>query len=138
MPKMATELPVMTTDTEYWHVGYYEEEIYAKPQFLKFIFECSVLFTSMVAKPVNSREQLFVIALKNTANMAEKVNRSLGDIELFDLSIVVKYDVQSCKDNLGMIVHLLVDIVASLRANFSVAGANLGMIGKSLVNCELL
>ena len=138
MPKMATELLVVTTDTEYWHAGYYEEEICAKPQFLKFIFECSALFTSMVAKPINSREQLFVIALKNIANMAKKVNRSLGDIELFDLSIEVKYDVQSCKDNLGMIVHLLVDTVASLRANFSVAGGDLGMIGKSLVNCELL
>ena len=138
MPKMATELPVVTTDIEYWHAGYYVEKICAMPQFLKFIFECNTLFTGMVTKLVNSKEQLFVIVLKNTANMAKKVNRSLGDIELFDLSIEVKSDVQSCKDDLGMIVHLLVETVASLRANFSVAGADLGMIGKSLVNCELL
>ena len=138
IPKMATELPVVTTDTEFWHASYYEEEICAKPQFLKYIFKYSGLFTSMVAKPINNREQLFVITLKNTANMAKKVNRSLGDIELFDLSIEVKSDVQSCKDDLGMIVHLLVETVASLRANFSVAGGDLGMIGKSLVNCELL
>ena len=104
---MATELPVVTTDTEYWHVGCYMEEICVKPQFLKFIPECDVLFTGTVAKPVNSREQLFVITLKNTANMTNKVNRSLGDIELFDLSIEVKSDVQSYKDDLGMIVHLL-------------------------------
>ena len=135
---MATELPVVTTDTEYWHAGYYEEEICTKPQFLKFIFECSALFTSMVAKPVYSREQLFVIALTSTANVAKKVNRSFGDIELFDLSIEVKSDVQSCKDDLGMTVHLLVETVASLKANFSVVVADLGMIGKSLVNCELL
>ena len=69
--------------------------------------------------------------------MAKKVNRSLGDIEFFDLSIEVKSDVQSCKDDLGMNVHLLVETIASLGANFSVAGADLGMIGKSLVNCEL-
>ena len=68
----------------------------------------------MVAKPVNSREQFFVITLKNTANMANKVNRSLGDIELFDLSIEVKSNVQSCKDDLGVIVHLLVETIASL------------------------
>ena len=70
--------------------------------------------------------------------MAKKVNRNLGDIELSDLSIEVKSDVQSCKDDLGMNVHLLVETIASLGANLSVAGANLGMIGKSLVNCELL
>ena len=70
MPKMATDFPLVTTDTEYWHAGCYMEELYAKP--------------------INSREQLFVIALKNTANMDKKVNRSLGDIELFDLSIEVK------------------------------------------------
>ena len=78
----------------------------------------------MVAKPVNSREQLIVIVLKNTANMGKKVNRSLGDIELFDLSIEVKSDVQSCKDDLGVIVHLLVETIASLGANFSVVQAN--------------
>ena len=78
----------------------------------------------MVAKPVNSKEQLFVITLKNTANMANKVNRSLGDIELFNLSIKVKSDAQSCKDDLGVIIHLLVDIIALLGANFSVVGAN--------------
>ena len=70
MPKMANEIPVVTTDTEYWHAGCYMEEVYAKP--------------------INSREQLFVIAQKNTANMDKKVNRSLRDIELFDLSIEVK------------------------------------------------
>ena len=70
MPKMATEIPVVTTDTEYWHAGCYMEELYAKP--------------------INNREQLFVIALKNTANMNKKVNRSFRDIELFDLSIEVK------------------------------------------------
>ena len=86
MPKLATELPVVTTDTEYWHAGCYMEEICAKPQFLKFIPEWGVFFTGMVAKPVNSREQLFVITLKNTANMTNRVNRSLGDVELFDLS----------------------------------------------------
>ena len=80
---MATELPVVTTDTEYWHAGCYMEEIYAKPQFLKFNPECSALFTGMVAKPINSREKLFVIDLKNPTNMDKKVNRSLGDIELF-------------------------------------------------------
>ncbi|XP_050277694.1 pectinesterase 3-like [Quercus robur] len=69
--------------------------------------------------------------------MAKKVNRSLRDIELSNLSIEVKSDVQSCKDDLGMNVHLLVETIASLGANFSVAGADLGMIGKSLVNCEL-
>ena len=90
---MATELLVVTTNTEYWHAGCYMEKICAKPQFLKFIPECGALFTNMVAKPVNSREQLFVIALMNTANMAKKVNRSLGDIELFDLSIEVKSNV---------------------------------------------
>ena len=79
---MATELPVVTTDTEYWHVGCYMEEICVKPQFLKFNPECGALFTGMVAKPVNSREQLFVIDLKNPTNMDKKVNRSLGDIEL--------------------------------------------------------
>ena len=79
---MATELPVVTTDTKYWHAGCYMEEIYAKPQFLKFNPECSALFTGMVAKPINSREQLFVIDLKNLSNMDKKVNRSLGDIEL--------------------------------------------------------
>ena len=84
---------MVTIDTEYWHAGCYMEEICAKPQFLKFISECGALFTDMVAKPVNSREQLFVITLKNTANMANKVNRSLGDIELFDFAIDVKSDV---------------------------------------------
>ena len=78
----------------------------------------------MVAKPVNSTEQLFVITLKNTANIANKVNRSLGDIELFDLSIEVKSDIQSCKDDLGVIVHLLVETIASLGTNFSVIEAN--------------
>ena len=124
MPKITTELPLVTTDTEYWHAGCYMEEIYAKPQFLKFIPECGALFTCMVAKPVNSKEQLFVITLKNTANMANKVNRSLGDIEFFNLSIEVKSDAQSCKDDLGVIIHLLVEIIASLGANFSVVGAN--------------
>ena len=124
MPKMATEFPVVTTDTEYWHVGCYMEEICVKPQFLKFIPECGALFTGMVAKPVNSREQLFVITLKNTANMANKVNRNLGDIELFDLSTEVKSDVQSCKGDLGVIVHLLVETIASLGANFSMVRAN--------------
>ena len=100
------------------------EEICTKPQFLKFIPECGALFIGMVAKPVNSREQLIVIVLKNTANMEKKVNRSLGDIELFDLSIEVKSDVQSCKDDLGVIVHLLVETIASLGANFSVVRAN--------------
>ena len=100
------------------------EEIWAKPQFLKFILECNALFTGIVVKPVNSKEQLFVIALKNTANMDKEVNRSLGDIELFDLSIEVKSDVQFCKDDLGVFVHLLVETIASLRANFSVIGAN--------------
>ena len=104
MPKMATEISVVTTDTEYWHVGCYMEELYAKP--------------------INSKEQLFVIALKNTANMDKKVNKSLGDIELFDLSIEIKSDVQSCKDDLGVIVHLLVETIASLGANFSVVRAN--------------
>ena len=101
---MATEIPVATTDTEYWHAGCYMEELYAKP--------------------INSREQLFVITLKNIANMDKKVNRILGDIELFDLSIEVKSDVQSCKDDLGVIVHLLVETIASLVANFSVVRAN--------------
>ena len=77
-----------------------------------------MLFTGMVAKPVNSREQLFVITLKNTANMANKVNRSLGDIKLFNLSLEVKSYVQSCKDDLGVIVHLLVETIAFLGANF--------------------
>ena len=114
---MATDFPLVTTDTEYWHAGCYMEEIYSKPQFLKFIPESGALFTGMMAKPINSREQLFVIILKNTTNMANKVNWSLGDIELFDLSIEVKSDVQSCKDNLGVIVHLLVETIASLGAN---------------------
>ena len=70
MPKMATELPVVTTDTEYWHAGCYMEEICSKPQFLKFIPDSGALFASMVAKPVNSSEQLFVVILKNTTNMA--------------------------------------------------------------------
>ena len=100
------------------------EEIWAKPQFLKFILECNTLFTGIVVKPVNSKEQLFVIALKNTANMDKKVNKSLGDIELFDLSIEIKSNVQSCKDDLGVIVHLLVETIASLGANFSVVRAN--------------
>ena len=121
---MATKLPVVTTDTEYWHVGCYMEEIYTKPQFLKFVLECGALFTGMVAKPVNSREQFFVIALKNTTNMDKKVNRSLGDIELFDFSIEIKSDVQSRKDDLGVIVHLLVETIASLGANFYVVWAN--------------
>ena len=121
---MATELPVVTTDTEYWHAGCYMKKICAKPQFLKFIPKSGALFTRMVAKPVNSREQLFVIALKNTANMDKKENRSLGDIELFDLSIEVKSDVQSCKDDLGVIVHLLVETITSLGVNFSVVRAN--------------
>ena len=77
----------------------------------------------MVAKPVNSREQLFAITLKNTANMTNKVNRSLGDIELFDFAIEFKSDVQSCIDDFGVIVHLLFETIASLRANFSVVGA---------------
>ena len=121
---MATELPVVTTDTEYWHAGCYMEEIYAKTQFLKFVPECSALCTGMVAKPVNSKEQLFVIALKNITNMDKKVNRSLGDIKLFDLSIEFKSNVQSCKDDLGVIVHLLVETIASLGANFSMVRAN--------------
>ena len=100
------------------------EEICAKPQFLKFILECSALFTGMVAKPINSTEQLFVITLRNTANMANKVNKSFGDIELFDLSIEVKSNVQSCKDDLGVIVHLLVETITSLETNFSVIEAN--------------
>ena len=78
----------------------------------------------MVVKPVNNREQLSVIAPKNIANIEKKINRSLGDIELFDLSIEVKSDVQSCKDDLGVIVHLLVETIASLGANFSVVGVN--------------
>ena len=131
MSKMATELLVVTTDTEYWHASCYMDEICAKSQYLKFILEFGALFTSMVAKPVNSTEQLFVITLKNTANMVNNVNKSLGDIELFDFTIKVKSDVQSCIDDLGVIVHLLFEIIASLRANFSVVGAN-----KS--NCHLL
>ena len=43
---MVTELPVVTSDTEYWHAGCYMEEICAKPQFPKFILECGVLFTA--------------------------------------------------------------------------------------------
>ena len=77
----------------------------------------------MVAKPVNSREQLFAITLKNIANMTNKVNRSLGDIELFDFAIEFKSDVQSCIDDFGVIVHLLFEIIASLRANFFMVGA---------------
>ena len=46
IPKMVTELPVVTSDTEYWHAGCYMEEICAKPQFPKFILECGVLFTA--------------------------------------------------------------------------------------------
>ena len=53
------------------------------------------------------------------------------------MSIEVKSDVQSCKDDLGMNVHLLIETTASLGANYTVAGADLGMIGKSLVNCKL-
>ena len=121
---MAIEVSVVTTDTEYWHVGCYMEEIYAKPQFLKFAPEYGALFTGMVAKPVNSREQFFVNVLKNTTNMDKKVNRSLGDIELFDFSIEIKSDVQSRKDDLGVIVHLLVETIASLGANFFVIWAN--------------
>ena len=34
-------------------------------------------------------------------------------------------------------MYICLSTIASLGANFSVAGANLGMIGKSLVNCEL-
>ena len=83
-----------------------------------------MLFTGTVAKPVNSIEQLFAITLKNTANVANKVNRSLGDIELFNLSVEVRLDVQSCKDDLGVIVRLLVETIASLGANFSVVGTN--------------
>ena len=56
--------------------------------------------------------------------MDKKVNRSLGDIKLFDLSVEVKSDVQSCKDDLDVIVHQLVEIVASLGANFYVVWAN--------------
>ena len=56
MPKMATELPVVTIDTEYWHAGCYMEEICVKSQFLKFIPGCGALFTGIVAKPLNSRE----------------------------------------------------------------------------------
>ena len=78
----------------------------------------------MVGKSINNREQLFVIALKNTANMDKKVNRNLRNIELFDLSIEVKLDVQSCKDDLDVIVHLLVETIASLGANFSVVREN--------------
>ena len=55
IPKMATELPVVTTDTEYWHASYYMEEICAKPQFLKFIPECGALFTCMVAEPASKQ-----------------------------------------------------------------------------------
>ena len=121
---METGLPIVTIDTKYEHAGCYMEEIWAKPQFLKFILECDALFTGIVVKPVNRKEQLFVIALKNTANMDKEVNRSLGDIELFDLSIEVKSDVQFCKDDLGVFVHLLVETIASLRANFSVIWAN--------------
>ena len=78
----------------------------------------------MVGKSINNREQLFVIALKNTANMDKKVNRNLRNIELFDLSIKVKSDVQSCKDDLDVIVHLLVETIVSLGVNFSVVRAN--------------
>ena len=56
--------------------------------------------------------------------MTNKVNRSLGDVELFDLSIEVKSDVQSFKGDLGVIIHLLVETIASLGANFSVVRAN--------------
>ena len=72
----------------------------------------------------NSREQLFVINLNNIAHVANKINRSLGDIELFDLSIEVISDVQFCKDDLSVIVHLFVETIASLGANFYVVGAN--------------
>ena len=34
-------------------------------------------------------------------------------------------------------MYICLSTIASLGANFSVVGANLGMIGKSLVNCEL-
>ena len=33
MPKMAIELLVVTTDTEYWHAGCYVEKIYASLSF---------------------------------------------------------------------------------------------------------
>ena len=56
--------------------------------------------------------------------MVNNVNRSLGDIEHFDFAIEVKSDVQSCIDDLGVIVHLFFETIASLRANFSVVGAN--------------
>ena len=56
--------------------------------------------------------------------MTNKVNRSLGDTELFDFAIKVKSDVQSCIDDFGVIVHLLFETIASLRAKFSVVGAN--------------
>ena len=45
--------------------------------------------------------------------MAKKVNKSLRDIEFSDLSIEVKLDVQSCKNDLGMNVHLLVNYCIS-------------------------
>ena len=56
--------------------------------------------------------------------MVNNVNRSLGDIELFDFSIEIKSNVQSRKDDLGVIVHLLVETITSLGANFSVVRAN--------------
>ena len=56
--------------------------------------------------------------------MDKKLNRNFRDIELFDLSLKVKSNVQSCKDDLRVIVHLLFETIASLRAKFSVVGAN--------------
>ena len=72
MPKMATELPMVTTNTEYWHASYYMEEICAKPQFLNFISECGVLFTSTVAKLVNIREKTLCRCPKEYSKCGQK------------------------------------------------------------------
>ena len=69
---MAIELPVVTTDTEYWHAGCYVEEICAKPQFPNFIFECGVLFTGTVANPVNNREKTLCHCPKEYCKYGQK------------------------------------------------------------------
>ena len=72
MPKMATELPMVITDIEYWHASCYVEEICAKPQFLNFISKCDALFTCMVAKPVNIREKSLCRCPKEYSKYGQK------------------------------------------------------------------
>ncbi|KAK7822240.1 hypothetical protein CFP56_036640 [Quercus suber] len=119
---MATKLPVVTTDIKYWHTGCYMEEIYTKPQFLKFISECGM-----------SKKAIESLAMTTTSPILCTSFTSVVPCLLSRSNQIFK----TCKDDVGMVVHLLDENIVLLGANLSVSGVDLAVFEKSL-NCLIL